>query len=408
MNRTPHHEVGASQKSRCCRVVVISDSYLPVYAGWLQQTLRMISACDKRRLTFTWIFRKSDSQPIPPTEDITLRPLRIPSSRSRWVARLLFGVRVAGYLIANRKAYEVIYCPLGYFPTEIVAMIARLIGRPVVARVAGSELAVSYRAGRRRRALLARLVSALVVLNRTLYEELVDRGIRRIYWHPNGVELGRFRPTSAPLRRYARRKWQMGENDQPIVFVGAIVPAKGVDVLVTAFSNIAARHPGSTLWLAGPVPRNAMEPAEPGSHADFVERLQTIAEQSGFAHRVKIVGEVSDVAELLQAAEIFVLPSWSEGMPNALLEAMASGLACIASDIPACRQLLLEDGADVLFPPGDASSLAAALDRLLADPVRRAALGQSARTRVERGFALENCARSYQDLFLRLGSAESA
>ncbi len=111
----------------------------------------------------------------------------------------------------------------------------------------------------------------------------------------------------------------------------------------------------------------------------------------------------ADLLPALAAADLFVNPARSEGLPNAVLEALACGLPVVLSDIDGHRDgPLLAGGAALHFPPGDAEALAAALSALAADPGRRAALGAAARTTAVEHYALPAVAERFRQLYLRL------
>jgi glycosyltransferase involved in cell wall biosynthesis len=116
--------------------------------------------------------------------------------------------------------------------------------------------------------------------------------------------------------------------------------------------------------------------------------LEREASRLGIEPYVRFLGQVRDVAPYLAAADVFVLSSDAEGFSNALLEAMASSLACVATDVGGNAEALAE-GAGVVVPPRDESALAAALTALLADESRRKALGEAARRRAVETFGLE-------------------
>jgi glycosyltransferase involved in cell wall biosynthesis len=126
-----------------------------------------------------------------------------------------------------------------------------------------------------------------------------------------------------------------------------------------------------------------------GRFDDQAASLQQQAEQLGIAHQVRFLGAVSDVAGLLAAADICAHSSPSEGIPNAVLEAMASGLPVTGSDIPGLREAVGEEGFPLLVPVGNAEALAALLQRLMQDPAERQRQGALMRQRAEQQFGLE-------------------
>jgi len=126
-----------------------------------------------------------------------------------------------------------------------------------------------------------------------------------------------------------------------------------------------------------------------GRFDDQAKALQQQAERLGVAGQVRFLGAVSDVSGLLAAADLCVHSSPSEGIPNAVLEAMASGLPVIGSDIPGLREAVGEAGLSLLAPVGDAEALAALLQRLMQDSDERQRQGALMRQRAEQQFGLE-------------------
>lgn len=159
-----------------------------------------------------------------------------------------------------------------------------------------------------------------------------------------------------------------------LLAVGRLAPEKGFDLLIEAFARIAGEVPEWHLVIAGEGPlRDAL--------ARRIDRHR-------LAGRVTLAGFTRDVRARLRAADLYVLSSRFEGFPNALLEAMAEGLACVSFDCATGpRELITHARSGWLVPPGDAAALAAALATLMRDADLRARLGAGAREAAG-GFAL--------------------
>lgn len=153
-----------------------------------------------------------------------------------------------------------------------------------------------------------------------------------------------------------------------IVSVGQLAPVKGHRRLIEAFAAVSATGPRAHLALVGGGPEEG--------------RLRALAEAAGLADRVIFLGHRQDPLRFIAAADVFVQPSLSEGMSNALMEAMSLGRCIVATRVGAAPDLL-EDGVQALLPPPAAADLAAAINRALADPALRARLGEAARKRAE-------------------------
>ena len=164
-------------------------------------------------------------------------------------------------------------------------------------------------------------------------------------------------PTPATRRRVPR-----------IVAIGSLIPRKAHDVLLRAAALLAGAGKTFELWIAGGGPERS--------------RLEALAAELQVAERVRFLGEVADAQDLLATAHVFAHPAHSEGLSNAILEAMAEGVPVVATPAGATVELIEHDRTGLLVTVGCPQSLAAALGRLLDDPSLREKLGQAGLARV--------------------------
>ena len=163
-----------------------------------------------------------------------------------------------------------------------------------------------------------------------------------------------------------------------VAYVGRIRPVKGVSVLVAAWPKVirgdAAQPLDARLLIAG----------------DGAEReaLAQSARDNGVGDTVEFLGEVSDVPGVLARADVYVQPSFQEGLPNAVLEAMAMGLPIVATRVSGNEDVVADGDNGLLVPPGDPDALAAAVRRLVADPALALRMGRRSREIVESRFSL--------------------
>jgi glycosyltransferase involved in cell wall biosynthesis len=168
-----------------------------------------------------------------------------------------------------------------------------------------------------------------------------------------------------------------------VVAMGRLTPQKGFDLLITAFARVAGARPDWTLTIAGEGPER--------------EALESLVADLDLQGRVTLPGVV-DAREHLDGADLFVLSSRYEGFPNALMEAMAAGLAVIAFDCQSGPSEIVRDGVDgVLVPAEDTAGLASQLERLMDDPALRSRLGEAARDVVDR-FSIERVMGLWEEL----------
>jgi glycosyltransferase involved in cell wall biosynthesis len=187
----------------------------------------------------------------------------------------------------------------------------------------------------------------------------------------------------ARRRATLRGRLGIGPDELWLVFVGRLTREKGLDVLIDALAGRVGAH-GLLVVGDGPL-RPALE-----------------AQAAAARVPVRFVGYRHDVSPWLAAGDVAVQPSRSEGLPFAVLEAMAHGLPVVGSRVGGLAGVLEED---VAVPPEDPPALAAVLRRMVRDPGLRAALAAAARARVERDFHVSTMMRALQGAYAEAAEA---
>ena len=194
---------------------------------------------------------------------------------------------------------------------------------------------------------------------------------------PNGVDAQKFHPAAEPKA--------IGATPVRMLFVGRVVYQKGLDILFKALATLP------------PELNYALEIIGDG---DQRPALTAEAERLGIASRIQFSGwcDRSVIAERYRAADLFVFPSRDEGMPNVVLEAMASGLPVVATAIAGSEELVRNGVNGYLVPTDDAPALASALAGLIGQPEMRRAMGRASRERIVREYTWTRVAAGYLDL----------
>jgi len=228
----------------------------------------------------------------------------------------------------------------------------------------GRKHAVAYR-------LMARMPDAVFAVSERvrLHCIEVDRiNPERVETIYNGLDLAHYRDSEISSVKAGQRV---------VTTVGNIRRVKGHDLMIRAAGILAPRFPEVTFSIAGGV-----------LDQDYFAKLESLVNDLGLAGRFQFVGAVSDLRKHLAAADIFVLPSRSEGFSNAIIEAMAAGLAVIATDVGGNAEAVEDGVSGVIVPPEDPDALAEAIAELLADPVRTRIMGSAGKAIAAKRFSV--------------------
>lgn len=202
---------------------------------------------------------------------------------------------------------------------------------------------------------------------------------------PNGIDVDRYGNEVDVAA--VRARLGLRPEGRVIAVVAKLMEQKGHRVLIDALPLIVERHPDLQVVLAGEGPLR--------------DEIAGRVAAAGLGERVHFVGNRPDIPELLAASDLFVLPSLWEGLPMALLEAMAARLPVVATAVSGSRDVVVDGESGLLVAPADVPALATAMLELLGDAQRARRLGQRARRRVEEEFSGRTQARRHADLFRR-------
>ncbi len=296
------------------------------------------------------------------------------------------------WLRTNARRFDVFHGIDIFESTVRPAVWAQSLGLPAIVKpaahgkglVAGTSWRRVFRLPQRRRALLRRL-SAVVAISSAIERELAGFGIGNVVRIPNGVDSVRFRPPAAGERARLRAQLGWAGDAFVVLFVGLVNPRKRPRWVLDALAPCFAAHPNMQAVFVGP---------QIGTYRD---ELQQRVVCEGWGRQVVFTGHRTEVEPYYRAADVFVLPSTVEGMPNALLEAMASGLPCLATRISGCEDLI-DEGVNGFFVDSPEAIRQRVLE-YMTHPALAAAHGAAARETVLAGYANHLVMAAYVRLF---------
>jgi len=230
-----------------------------------------------------------------------------------------------------------------------------------------------------------KLVDGFVVISQEIDQELaaIDVPTAKRFFIPNGVDTDVFYPLSDAEKKLKRQQLNLPVDVPIVIFTGRLEVEKRVHFLVNIWDDICQKHPGALLLIAG----NGSQEAQ----------LKQVAGEN-----VNFLGRLDHVADYLQAADIFVLPSVTEGLSNSLLEAMAAGTACIATTVGGNPELIQDGESGILIEPDQQTALYDALIRILNDSPMRRAVAQAGHQFILDHYQLKRTAQRLRSLYDQL------
>lgn len=376
------------------RVAMLIQAYLPRFGGAERQLAALLPLLQQRGVETSVLTRRYMG--LSKFETINGTPVyRLPIPGPKPVAALTY-IAAAQARIAQIRP-DVIHAHELLSPASAAQLARRIWGIPVVAKVLGGgkngDIDKLRRRpfGRQRLAALRDQIDAFIAVSSEINSELTGIGVpaeRRLFI-PNGVDTQRFSPVSTEQRMQLREKLNLPPQAPIAVFSGRLVPGKQVDLLLEIWRGLQMEFKQSLLLIIG----------SGGEEA----RLRQMN-----VGNVQFAGQVDDVAPYLQSSDFFVLPSAAEGLSNALLEALAVGLPCVATAVGGTPDVIVDGENGLLVAPDQPHDLQAALSKLLADIPMRQRMGKLARENILARYSLENTADRLAALYQRLAKERKA
>jgi len=239
--------------------------------------------------------------------------------------------------------------------------------------------------------ILVRITECVICNADAIRQDLIQRvGLPgwKILVVPNAIEVPRLSPEA---RRLARSKVGVEGDEILIGTVARLDPVKNLQMMLDAAAICGARRPVLRFCIVGSGPEEPVLRAAVGA-----ARLEST---------FLMIGEVTPATDILVGFDLFLLTSHTEGLPNAVMEAMAAAIPCLCTDVGGCRELVVQGVTGFLVAPGDARALADRILDLAGDPVRRAAMGRAGRSRIGEDRTPDDLGRRMEAILRRLMSA---
>jgi glycosyltransferase involved in cell wall biosynthesis len=356
------------------RIAMLIQKYYPHVGGAERQIQRLVPRLQARGFDVCIITRHEPG--LSRFEIVNGAPVhRLVCPGPKPLAALFY--IVSAFILLSRLRPDLIHAHEILSPASAALLAKRFYDWPVIVKVLrGGMRGDVYKLKRRpfwkrRFHALCQSVDSFVVISHEIDQELTALGVpsQKRAFIPNGVDTELLLPANGPL----------------VVYLGRLTLEKRVDHLLRIWPNTRATFPQAELLIVGTGPEEA--------------HLRT---QSISIPGVTFTGQVDDALSYLQAADLFVLPSATEGLSNSLLEALSTGLPVLATMVGGTPDVIAHGENGYLIPPDDLPALKTGLVTLLNDPTLCARLGMQGRRRIQTDFSLESVASHLAALYQSL------
>lgn len=311
------------------------------------------------------------------------------------IHELFYLTSLAWQLFIHRHEYDIIHLFQAQLSVFVAVIMGNILEKKVIIRSSNTgpegvaQLQTQLPFGRWLFRLLDSRVDAFVAVSRAMLEEFAAVGFSQEKCHliSNGVELP---DTTANDREENWIGLDLPELEEKMValYVGRLTQHKGVETLVLAWRKVVREYPRAHLLLLG--------------DGTLKEKLAEQVQEMGIAEKVSLLGKVTNVSDFLRVADMFILPSQYEGMPNAILEAMAYGLPVVTSRVSGAQDVIIDNHNGVLADLDSPEKIAKEMLALIASPGKRTTLGRAALQTIEENYSMSVVSGLYIQLYQSL------
>ena len=386
---------------------MVTGAYAPETSGASLQCRNLIRAL-RDRADFTVLTTSTD--PALPwnsiVDDTQVRRVTVdPNSHS---SKAFAIERMASSFLELASGIDIVHLHGVSQKSMLVVALAKLLGKKIVIKLTsfGHDDPASIRAKGALTWAAYRQADRFIGVTPRFAEGFDATGLEesRFVFIPNGVDLDRFKPSSVGVRAEFQNQLRIPTGDPVILFVGSFSPEKNPDVLFEAWLSLFERGVRSTLVLVGATQGPYYE-----IDAGIADRIKSKVAKRGVGESVVFVEAADNIEHYFRAADVFALPTAREGLPNVLLEAMASGVPPVITRLEGVTDWIVTPGVTgELVAVVDSKDFADAIEGLLASPERREAMGAAARAHVAAHFSLGATAQQTLDLYQELLKGHSS
>ena len=382
-------------------VLMVTGAYYPEVSGAANQCRQLVNALSKE-VSFTVLTTTRDPDLSPRSQFDDVDVLRVLLNERSFADYCKASLKLTRFFISRRKDFQIVHLHGFSLKSCLLTLLSKLLHKKVIIKMTsiGHDDPISMR---QRGFLLNYFFSKadIYVCMNPEFEKLYQQSelpSNRYKQIPNCVDTNLFRPVTNGEKMTLRDQLGLPGEMKLILFVGHFSWEKGTDLLLNAWK----RHVASTFPDTGIVFVGSTKPDHYEVDAELVKDVQQLA-QPYINERIFFIEKTHKIEKYYQTADIFVLPSLREGLPNALLEAMACGLPVIFSRLRGITDWVVEEGVNgLLVEPGISDDLGKAIGRVFNGAVLAETLGWQARRTIEDRFSIDKVAEQHAGLYREL------
>ncbi len=393
-------------------ICLMTESYYPLIGGG--ETQSRITAEDLAARGFNvMVVTRQTNGDLKTYEEIgDIRVYRVPPTGKGHLKRWIMIATVFPLLIKKRKDFDVLFV-CSYRAIGITAVIVSLLFKKTCILKADNngEMSGEFFAGGLKkwnldlsswpvrliltaRNKLFKKADMFISISSEIDKELSEAGIPsgKIHTIPNSVDVSQFYPVSEPIKAELRQKLNLPANDKIIIFTGRLLATKGLPLLIDVWKTLQPNYPEVKLLIVGGGSKDIHD-CETYLH-DFVK-------DNHLTDSVHFTGDVNNVDEYLKASDIFVFPTEDEAFGISMIEAMACGLAAIATPVGGLKDIITPNQNGLFVEVGQFEPLKQAIATLITTPSKAKALGEAALQTVQERYTRDAVAQTYDSLLTK-------
>jgi len=378
------------------KILMMTERYLPIWGGAENQLMQLIphltqSGAHIRVITRRWKKEWPQHETFDETEIIRLG---VPGFGK--LATILFTLHVFLFCVSQRKTFDLMHSHGAIKMGALCNVLSWILRKKTVAKIAtaGHFDKLSANCAGRIILTLFKKSDAIIAMTEEINNELSDNKVTpsKIIHITNGVNCERFFPATLSEKNNLREHFGLLPYHVILIFTGRLVKRKGLEFIIDSWPTIQKRSPNASLLILG----NGK--AQPDSVEESLKKK--VKEKK--MKNIFFVGESDKPEHYLQASDIFIFPSRLEGFPNAVMEAMSSGLAVLSSDIGGVQKLIEHKKTGLKFALDNMEEYQKYCLSLIESECLRKQLGSEARHQMQQQYSFQSIGKAYIELYNRL------